>query len=214
MERPVPPQLFDPAHRLSSRIIQSLLSNWGTDESGIRNGEVDLYNVNIPMVNSLLSEEGMPVVWTTIWRNAYGRLFKPHALGLANGDVPPAGGPDARLSSSNGNSAEPRSEAPQANTLSQGGPVSSSEKFDDPIEQDGHAPELVFKFAPDVSSLIGSGVKAPVGSDAWAIERGWASITPMRASFAEPPPEVNVGEPIDSIIGDTEDRVRYFRMRL
>ncbi|KAL5535574.1 hypothetical protein ACEPAF_3668 [Sanghuangporus sanghuang] len=214
VERPVPPQLFDPAHRLSSRIIQTLLSSWGTDQGGLRNREVDLYNVNIPMLHSLLSEEGMPVVWTTVWRNAYGRLFKPHTLGLADGDVLPPGGPDARLSSNNGNSAESKIEVPQAGSSSREKPVSSSENFDDPIEQDGHAPELVFKFAPDMSGLIGSRVVAPVGSDTWAIERGWASVTPLRASFAEAPVAENGEETLESALTDLGDGVRLFKMRL
>ena len=26
----------------------------------------------------------------------------------------------------------------------------------------------------------------PVGSDGWALHRGWVSVTPLRASFGEP----------------------------
>jgi len=43
---------------------------------GIRDGEVDLYNVNIPMIEKLLSSDCLPVTWSTMWRNSYGRLFQ------------------------------------------------------------------------------------------------------------------------------------------
>ncbi len=29
----------------------------------------------------------------------------------------------------------------------------------------------------------------PEGSDAWAIEKGWVSVSPLRASLEEPPTE-------------------------
>lgn len=74
--RPTPVTLFEPAHHLSSRIIQHLWNNWGEDKGGLREGEVDLYNINIPLVEGLLSEEGLKIFSTTMWRNSYGRLFK------------------------------------------------------------------------------------------------------------------------------------------
>jgi tubulin---tyrosine ligase len=42
---------------------------------GMRDGEVDLYAINIPIVPALL-DDGMKIVWTRLWRNAYSRLFK------------------------------------------------------------------------------------------------------------------------------------------
>ncbi|KIJ29596.1 hypothetical protein M422DRAFT_268939, partial [Sphaerobolus stellatus SS14] len=57
---PTPKTLHDPAHRLAIEIISKLWSNWGADPIGIHgDGEVDLFNVNIPVVEKLLSEEGM-----------------------------------------------------------------------------------------------------------------------------------------------------------
>ncbi|KAH8120382.1 sure-like protein [Phellopilus nigrolimitatus] len=216
VQRPVPENLFDPAHALAGRIIQGLWGKWGADAGGMRNGEIDLYNVNIPMVDGLLNEKGIPVVWTTIWRNAYGRLFQAHMLDSRSADTQPAGGPDAQLSPQTG-STEIRSK--QAGTPSDPLLTSTSaiHKASTPAGQDGHAPELVFKFAPDMSGLIGPRIGAPIGSDAWAIEHGWASVTPMRASFAEPPiSDVESSESVDVAdpVADEDEMhgVRLFKL--
>lgn len=73
---PTPTELFAPAHRLGSSIIVHLWNNWGKDEGGLRNGEVDLYSINIPLGENLLTEQGLKICTTTMWRNSYGRLFK------------------------------------------------------------------------------------------------------------------------------------------
>ncbi|KIY52757.1 sure-like protein [Fistulina hepatica ATCC 64428] len=91
---PVQKEYYNPAHVVSLKIIKHLVENWGVDEGGLRvSGEVDLYNINVPMVPGLLSNEGLKVYWTSIWRNSYGRLFKPVVR-----DVNPAG-PDAPVPS-------------------------------------------------------------------------------------------------------------------
>lgn len=161
---PVHVTLYDPAHRLGARIIAHLWDNWGEDEGGLRAGEVDLYNVNIPMVSGLLGNPGLPICWTRIWRNSYGRLFKA----CQEGD------PAAKK------------------TISAAGPNSPSE---DPqgtrtgvLDQQATAKDvggLVFKFAPDMGDLINP-ASVPVGTDGWAVGKGWVSVTPMRATFAEP----------------------------
>ena len=46
---------------------------------------------------------------------------------------------------------------------------------------------LVFKFSPDLTGLVNpSPTAVPVGSDGWAMLNGHVSVTPLRASFAEP----------------------------
>ncbi|KAI5124642.1 hypothetical protein M0805_004251 [Coniferiporia weirii] len=192
VQRPVPPGLFKPAHRLAGQIIQGLWFKWGMDTGSTRNGEVDLYNVNIPMADTLLSDEGMRIVWTTIWRNAYGRLFKAHALDSGSVDKAPDGGPDAQLSNDKGNLINQSEDSSTISTLasSQVPTINMDALNMNTALAANHAPELVFEFAPDMSGLIGPRIAAPVGSDAWAIERGWASVTPLRASFAEPPPGI------------------------
>ncbi|CAL1695893.1 unnamed protein product [Somion occarium] len=146
---PTPEELFEPAHLLSSRIVRHLWDNWGQDDGSLRNGEVDLYNINIPMVHGLLGDEGLKIYWTNIWRNSYGRLFKAHAV---TGPVVCPAGPDSLDSRNNGGTSQ------------------------DP---------LTFKFAPDMKNLLDP-ASSPVGTDGWAVSHGHVSVTPLRASFAEP----------------------------
>jgi len=161
---PVPLTFHEPAHRLSAGVISHLWSDWGKDEGGLRNGEVDLYNLNVPMIQQLLSDEGLQIVWTTIWRNSYGRLFKalPSSESAAKQGVS-AAGPDS----------------PNAD-LASGRQLATE-------QTPGNVNNLVFKFAPDMRGLVTpSRASAPVGSDGWAISNGYISVTPLRASFAEP----------------------------
>jgi tubulin--tyrosine ligase len=152
--------LFEPAHILGTRIIQYLWKNWGADEDGLRDGEIDLYSVNIPLIEELLSDEGLKICWTTIWRNSYGRLFKQV--------VPPS---NSKQTLSVGPAAEP-------NAL-----VDNYMTTENEIATQG----LQFKFSPDMRGLINPALSTlPVGSDGWAIQQGWVSVTPLRASYAEP----------------------------
>lgn len=170
VQRPVAPELHKPAHILSGRIIQRLWENWGTDEGGNRNKEVDFYNINIPMIDTLLSEVGMPVVWTTLHRNSYGRLFEAHspASAMSNPNIPP-GGPDAQISRKD-----------------------NATSYGDSRTTDDGPSSLVFAFAPDMKTLVFPDVETLTsGSDTWALSHGWASVTPLRASFAGvPDPEL------------------------
>jgi len=69
-----PTELFEPSHVLSCNVIRYLWHNWGKDE-GLRDGEVDLYSINVPMVEELLSDSDPKICWTSMWRNSYGSLF-------------------------------------------------------------------------------------------------------------------------------------------
>jgi len=156
--------LFDPAHTLSVKIIQYLWNNWGKDAGGLRNGEVDLYSINIPMIPSLLDESDLPIIWTHIWRNTYLRLFKAYspeqATELGHSDL--QAGPDSSIKTSAHATIPAQGDNPATGSLS-------------------------FKFSPDLSGLIGLQPSTlPEGSDSWAIEKGWVSVSPLRASFGEP----------------------------
>jgi len=156
---PTPEAFFEPAYALSTRIIRHLWMNWGADDGGLRNSEVDLYNVNIPLIKEILSEEGLPVCWTHMWRNSYGRLFQEISATQPESEV---------------HSMWPDS----LSTL--------PEKIDD-LPQTSNHKRLAFKFCPEMKGLISPSLSAlPVGSDGWAMHKGWASVTPLRASFGEP----------------------------
>jgi len=158
---PIPASYHQPAHRLGCRIIQYLWHNWGQDQDSLRNGEVDLYSINIPLIDGLLTEEGLKIYWTNIWRNSYGRLFKtvsvpertplPPDVVLADGQ---------QQSEIKGNRASPV-------------PTNSG--------------NLVFRWAPEMKGLIAPSPSVlPVGSDGWAIYHGHVSVTPLCANFGEP----------------------------
>jgi len=163
---PTPVSFLEPAHALGCRLAQHLWSNWGEDEAGLRDGEVDLYSINIPLVEGLLSKEGLKICWTTMWRNSYGQLFKKVA------------GPDPRE---------------QRGTIGSVGPDplldgSMTAQNDPSVVVQKRSMELIFKFEPDIAGLITPTLDTlPLGSDAWAIHQGWVSVTPLRASFGEPP---------------------------
>ncbi|KAI0732371.1 survival protein sure-like phosphatase/nucleotidase, partial [Fomitopsis betulina] len=166
---PTPAEFDEPAHILAAKIIRHLWDNWGTDaDGGLRNGEVDLYNVNIPMVQDLLSEKGLRICWTSIWRNSYGRLFKAHKeerAAEAATQAMSAAGPDAP---------------------GDGQRAQSSGGINEVVKPQDVG-RLSFSWAPDMRGLIDPQLSTlPIGSDGWAIRQGWASVTPIRASFAEP----------------------------
>jgi len=161
MVYPTPKTFFDPAHALGVKIIQHLWNNWSQDTAGgLRQGEVDLYNVNIPLIEQLLSEEGLKIYWTTLWRNSYARLFKPISA-PSTGDLAVTGshgGPDAQ-------------------------PVTGSESKT--VHSDNR---LTFKWSPDMEGprlLRPDHKDVPVGSDGWAILNGHVSVTALGAAFAE-----------------------------
>lgn len=186
------------------------------------------------MIDNLLEQENsdpekqMPIVWTSIWRNAYGSLFKPHTLEQSNAEMP-AGGPDARITASRSGPGDgvPQNSVPDISETKTPAKISSPPGPSDHkhgYEFHSHAPELVFKFAPDMSGLIGRRVKAPPGSDAWAIERGWVSVTPLRATFAEPSLDwddkstaivdecANNPQLSDIVPGNLDPGVRFFKL--
>lgn len=177
---PTPTAFFDPAHVLGTGILNYLWNNWGKDDGGLREGEVDLYNVNIPLVEGLLSEEGLKVCWTTMWRNSYKRLFKavPAEKARSDSGSTSVAGPDA-LDSTPSNARALKG-------------------------ADSDESGLVFKWAPTMDGLITPVHSSlPVGSDGWAISNGWASVTPLRAAFAEP------------LLGvDQEGEARIWKMKL
>ena len=153
----IPTTFHDPAFKLSSKIINHLLNNWGPRGNNV------LYSINIPMIDRLLHEEEMKVYWTSVWRTNYGRLFK---------EVPGLGD----------NNASERAEkttlqTTDATVLLEGGGESQCIAEEE---------KLVFKFQPDLSGLL-SQTAAPEGTDGWALNVGAVSVTPYLTSFAELP---------------------------
>lgn len=159
---PTPNSYLDRAHDLAGRIINHLWCNWGSDDCGLRPGEVDLYSVNIPLIEELLAKGSLKIHWTTLWRNSYGSLFESISGLKKSADR-------TIMLASPDTSKESRvfAEVPEPKITTEFRPLS-------------------FKWSPDIEDLINPGNEIlPVGSDGWAIYNGWASVTPLRAAFAE-----------------------------
>lgn len=148
---------YDPAFKLSTKIINHLIKNWNP-----RGNEV-LYSINIPMVERLLHEDRMKIYWTSVWRSSYERLFAK---------VP-------RLAETNSSYKveEATSQLTDAAVPSEGGGHSRN------IAQ---VENLVFTFDPDLSGLLDK-TAAPEGTDGWALNVNAVSVTPYLTSFAELP---------------------------
>ena len=152
-----PTTFHDPAFKLSSKIINHLLNNWGSYEHSV------LYSINIPMIDKLLDDEEMKIYWTSVWRCNYGRLFK-EVPGLAD-------------SNASGKAERTTLQTTDATVPFEGGGSS---------QDVGEEEKLVFAFKPDLSALL-SKTAAPEGSDSWALNVGAISVTPYLTSFAELP---------------------------
>jgi len=184
-EKPTPQTLFGPAHVLSAKVIRYLWDNWGNDNAGSRNGEIDFYSINIPMIEGLLNEGGLPIIWTRLWRNSYHRLFEvcspERAAELERSSPSLEAGPDSAVS------------VPKSTISQEAGDKISSDRLGG----------MLFEFSPDMKEFVDLPPSSLLeGSDSWAIEMGWVSVTPLRASFGEPPAE-DVFPPG----GTTQDRI-------
>jgi tubulin--tyrosine ligase len=136
------------------------------------------YSVNVPMVPELLEDKMLPLHTTTIWHNGYGRLFKAYDEEKApklEQQTKPEAGPDAQQ----GQSWRDHDAAGQGQKQ--------------PAPED--VGDLVFKWAPEMKGIINPKEgECPSESDAFILGKGFVSITPLRATFAQPPSVGRGGE--------------------
>jgi len=151
------PTFHAPAFKLSLKIINHLLDNWGPYGNDL------LYSINVPMVQKLLDDDEMKVYWTSVWRSNSGRLFK-EVPGPANNNAPG------------------RAELTTVQTTDVTVPVEGGGDPQFITEEE----KLVFAFKPDLSAVL-SPTAAPEGTDSWALNVDAISVTPCLARFAEPP---------------------------
>ncbi|ELU41907.1 cytoplasm protein [Rhizoctonia solani AG-1 IA] len=173
---PSPPKYNAPAHALAGRIIKRLWENWGIDTNGLRLNEVDLYNVNIPMVGygGMLDHD----LEQQLWQGASQQLHR------AGPDAPP---------STTTTPAQPNVPLHGQHQEPQNGLLTPNQSVSTPNPHHVHTPsipphlqrsELVFTFSPDMQNLVSPPLdKVPHGTDTWAVHNGKASVTPMRAAF-------------------------------
>ncbi|WAR58277.1 hypothetical protein PtB15_5B511 [Puccinia triticina] len=163
-ERPISDALLKAANQLAIKIIQQL---WKTGFGQPGDPDYpDLYNVNIPLVPAIL--DNPKVTWTTESRTRYARLFLPATDPSKPEPMKPAEIDEASTHLEDLHSKSNSSPNPKP-SKSQDGPL-----------------EFIFK--PDISALIDPNAPGLLeGSDAWALNRGFATVTPLYAAFKPAP---------------------------
>ncbi|GMM36273.1 hypothetical protein DASC09_035980 [Saccharomycopsis crataegensis] len=70
--RDVPDEVLEKAAEISVKLVKYLYENWGTKEGQ----KVDLYSINIPLVETLLEKERTKIFYTPILQNRWVSIFK------------------------------------------------------------------------------------------------------------------------------------------
>lgn len=235
--RPVSAKVTHLANEAAIEVVARLWADWGIDGSESApwkwaaegegestkqaekmRGKVQLYNVNLALVEDFLIKENRKTVWTKIARNGYGSLFKskpsdpkenrwdsnPSKLPFNNGENSTI--PDPARSGINAPQTQPSSDdstrpaGPSAlPTPVQSKPSSPQAQIKSlilqPIPNETKPPPSQddaprFYFAPEMKRLIFPAEDTLIeGTDSWALFHGAISVTPLQASFAEGPDE-------------------------
>lgn len=130
------PEIIAGASKLSVRLIEYLYENWGA--------EVDLYSVNVPLVENVDTRK---VMWTAMLQNYWGPGSCFQEVEDEEGD---AGEEEQRI--------REREEVP---TNSMNGDDGSRHKHKH------------FKWAPRFTDVYKSVEEAPPGNDGWAVKEGY-----------------------------------------
>ncbi|ORX36795.1 survival protein sure-like phosphatase/nucleotidase [Kockovaella imperatae] len=183
VERPVPDITTRLAHEVSLEVIERLWENWGHEDQGEK--LVQVYSINVPLVESQLQKDKRRICWTSMRRNAYGQLFKSTQL----------------EPSLNWWKQKKLSDGSAASTTSSAGPGALPSDPATPVDT-GQTPEQTkFHFAPAMAPLLTpSRDNLPFGTDAWAFAEGFIGVTPLRAEFAGLTDVSSIGGP-DSYAG-------------
>jgi tubulin--tyrosine ligase len=65
------------AHEVAVDVCRRLWEDWGYEGGSSSKRPVQVYTVNVPLIEDALAREKRKVCWTRMWRNSYGQLFKP-----------------------------------------------------------------------------------------------------------------------------------------
>lgn len=79
VSRPFSPKALELSHDAAVDVCNRLWNDWGYDDAD-RQYPVQIYSVNVPIVEDALLSENRVICWTSTWRNAYGSLFKTTKL--------------------------------------------------------------------------------------------------------------------------------------
>ncbi|WWD17425.1 5'/3'-nucleotidase SurE [Kwoniella shandongensis] len=199
--RPVTENVTILATEISVDICKKLFEDWGADEgpssstsstTGKEKNKVQIYSVNVPLIEDALIESNRKVCWTGMWRNSYGQLFKTTKMSKSNydpGDLSTQkqeqNKPQTASSSSSSHLSSKTSTAGPAAlpTPDPSSPSLGSNNDSKQAQEQGEP--LKFHFAPNMKPLLFPPIESlPIGSDAWAFAKGYVSVTPIRAEYA------------------------------
>ncbi|KAI9832890.1 MAG: hypothetical protein M1819_003920 [Sarea resinae] len=172
------PEIIAGASRLSVKVIEHLYRNWSAG--------VDLYNVNVPLVEDVESHK---VVFTNMLQNYW-------SSGSSFQEV----------------EAEDEEENPKEHEKQiREEEINGDETIEHGVSRHQHKH---FKWAPKFSDVYQSVEKAPPGNDGWAVKEGYTSVTPLKANFMHASPiegelklneAPNSSQPPLSVLIDYED---------
>ncbi|KAG4429487.1 hypothetical protein IFR05_015025, partial [Cadophora sp. M221] len=143
------PEIIAGASKLSVKLIDYLYANWGK--------EVDLYSVNVPLVENV---EGNKIMWTNMLQNYWSEGSCFQEVVDEEGD---ADEEEQKLRELEG----------------QGGDEGANGEGEKVIRHK----HKHFKWAPRFTDVYKSVEDAPPGNDGWAVKEGYTSVTPLKANF-------------------------------
>ncbi|OLN85145.1 putative tubulin-tyrosine ligase PBY1-like protein 2 [Colletotrichum chlorophyti] len=169
------PVIIEGAARHSVRVIEKLYEQWPAD------GEVDLYSVNVPLVEGVETHKTLYTgMLQNYWRD--GSCFQE-----VDGDVDDENAEEERIREGAGGEAQggERKEGAAAHTHKH------------------------FKWAPRFTDVYQSVEEAPPGNDGWAVKEGYTSVTLLKANFWQPAEHLHQKELIlDGPQGEATTRER------
>lgn len=191
VSRPIAPRLLALAAETSVDVCKKLFDNWAHDPAPGRAGRVQIYSVNVPLVEHYLERGNRKAVYTALWKNAYGSLFKPTTRDHSHFD--PGDDPDQGNATTGHQPNKPQAAPVPSHTKTSDGtpgpaalPTPSLTPAPTPTTaQTPRQRQLKFRFDPDLQPvLFPSEDTLTEGTDAWALAKGYVSVTPLRAEYS------------------------------
>ncbi|XAO22059.1 5'/3'-nucleotidase SurE [Cryptococcus bacillisporus CA1280] len=194
--RPIAPRLLALAAETSVDVCKKLFDNWAQDSAPGRTGKVQIYSVNVPLVEQYLEKGNRKAVYTELWKNAYGSLFKPTTRDHTHfdpGDDPDQG--NKHTTTEHQPNKPQAAPVPSHTKTSDGtpGPAALPTPSSTPTpatarqqqqQQQQPQQQLKFRFDPNLQPVLFPREDTLTeGTDAWALAKGYVSVTPLRAEY-------------------------------
>ncbi|KIR59468.1 5'/3'-nucleotidase SurE [Cryptococcus bacillisporus CA1873] len=180
--RPIAPRLLALAAETSVDVCKKLFDNWAQDSAPGRTGKVQIYSVNVPLVEQYLEKGNRKAVYTELWKNADHTHFDP-------GDDPDQG--NKHTTTEHQPNKPQAAPVPSHTKTSDGtpGPAALPTPSSTPApatarQQQQQQQQLKFRFDPNLQPVLFPREDTLTeGTDAWALAKGYVSVTPLRAEY-------------------------------